>query len=210
MKVVGRKHGWKDLRLCCHDIRPLFLKRDPLFRTKVPSLIGPFKSKANQVAFLAGLRMLEESAPLEDPNGALRREDVPCLRIDEQGQPVEYTLPGYVHTPSVLATAFIYGRWAHSTRAVDLHILVERFGEDSAFESVTHFCYKSGHGLLAVLAAVAHERQGTELPVISPEANLVTNINSVVASMRILKKTLTSDLGKLSRNAPKSVHLRPF
>lgn len=154
--------------------------------------------------------MLKNSALLEGKDDPILREDVPCSRLDEQGYLVEYQMPGYIHSPGYLASAYIYGRWSHAHRAVDLNAMSERFGLDADFETLTRFTFKAGHGFLAVVVAFAEEKLGTEVPEVGIDSDVITHVPSVVKKLRAVVKLLKAEAKKLPPVRPKTVHMRPF
>lgn len=138
------------------------------------------------------------------------REDVPCMHLDPSGALIEYTMPGYIHSPGYLATAYIYGRWAHSTRAEEFAAMATKFGEDSDYETLTRFTLKAGHGLMAVAYAFACEKLGMEVPEVKKDADLIVNVAAVLPILRRAERVLREKAVAATKVGPKKAHVRPF
>ncbi len=153
--------------------------------------------------------MLGTAALLESPTESIAREDVPCMRIDPTGALIEYEMPGYIHSPGYLATAYIYGRWAHSTRADDFAAMAQKFGVDSDYETLTRFTFKAGHGFMAVAYAFACEMLEAEAPEVKKDVDLFVKVSAVLPTLRRAEKVLREKAIAATKASPKETLQNP-
>lgn len=201
-------HTWKDLRLCSHDLRPLFLKGDSFHRATFSGLLGPL-GKENRSLLNWAIAELERWSPLESVKGQLQTESIDYQKILESGIVATEERRGYEHTSRTLATAMLYGQWSHSTRATDLFTMSNTpIGTGHIFCAVTDFVVHAGNAFLVALLAFAYETREEKATNIGPGPAI--DVVAVRKELRALIVTLKRRLKNLNNGRPPLVHVWPF
>jgi hypothetical protein len=191
-------HTWRDLRLTCYDLRCLYIPSDPLHRGKLTGILGPIKLRGNKKALRLGLSMLERVAPLEQPAQPLL-QPIPQRSFDPVTLELrKFNTPGYTHGPGSVATAYLYGRWAHATRADDLHHMSAAFDLPEAFQHLSQFAHTAAHGYLLVLAAFASSAENEDLSVDASVDSATVDFEPLVYLLRRQEKRLSEKFQKLT------------
>ena len=211
MKIKGQTHTARDIRLCCYDLRALYLPNDPLHYKKIGSLAGPLRKKGNKTLREAGLRMLERVAPLENSTDPLKLPNIPVHHLDENGVMFTREAEGYLHSPRYVATAYLYGQWAHSTRASDLLEMASGMGSDMHNVSLARFTFTAGHGLLAVAMSMCSELVGEDMPVLEGKVEVEVGFDWASRTLKEGAQVLAKKLEKLEakERAKDPQHTRP-
>jgi len=210
IQITGKRHSLRDLRLCCHDLRPLFLPKEPFHRKALSGLLGPFKKHGNRRALEVGLQMLNHVAPTESRAAPLLLSNIPVSKLTAEGYLEDELMPGYNHSPGYVATAYLYGQWAHGLRAVDLVAMSSCFGSDADFEALSTFAHDAGHGFLLALLGFAEEQLGREMPPLPDGINILVSVPRVSKKLRALTRTLEAVLARLSVGRKRVAHVKSF
>lgn len=198
-------HSWRDLRLCCHDLRPLLLISEKLHYTKLRGLFGGVSGPYTDI-FTAGESQLASVALPGQKGPSLGEMEIAGWKLAPDGTLENWTEPGYLHSSSSLATAYVFGQWSHSTRAEDRYRMGAAFGESAAFIRITDFCLSAGHGLLLVTLALAYQHAGvTPPPVLRPD-NVRVQVPTALKELRKFRRALMARLNALQTLAPKKSH----
>jgi hypothetical protein len=154
-EVKARSLSWRDLRICSYDVRPFFVKSDPLHYSRLSHLAKPFAHHENEELFSYGLERLLKMPLLEGRHEPLEAPHIPFeVPSKKQHAPNELVVfedkggPGYYHTPWNVATAYLYGRWAHSTRWEEYHVMAEKLGKEADYLALTWFAFNAGQSIL--------------------------------------------------------------
>ena len=208
MTITRRSHSWKQLRLCCYDLRVLFIPPDELYRGKLTGILGPTRKLGNKRMRDVGLAMMKNMAPAEKEQTSLRKK-INVTSVSPDGSLTAQSRDGYTHSPADLATAYLYGRWAHSTSTSDFYQMSKAFGPDADFEALSRFAFFAGHGFLCVVCAFCQELFGEEARMIPPGNETIIGL---VAARKTFRRALTIVKARLAKVAstPKSVHELSF